>query len=229
MKFNTLNSNNCLGFSTDTLESKYQDNADSLSYSTSCNTMKQNFHKSCDTIDHNSGLNYYALHSIISYAVENNNNKILNKASITNTKTYELHDGKRNDISFDNINCYRYNIKNGLCKANQNSPIGNRLYISVKIDHTKNDCNKLGYIIVKHLPCLYSYSFNDDSVHDPLMQYFNDCFAIKNYLNFMCQKQIVSVVANVTGVSQSILVSNISHYFTTDFKQYNFNVQFVNY
>lgn len=213
MKFN--NDNGCFGYSADTLESRYKDNQESMPTAVaSSNSAKQNLHKSCDTIDQDSGLNYYALHSIISYAAEKNN-CFINK---TNNKSYDLH-----DIS---IYSNEWNDKfhyNNTFRQNDNC---RKIFatVTIPVNHHKRK-----YVLVNRLPHSKNYSVDDDSVYDPLRQYINDCVELKNFVQLLCQQQIVKVVQVATNVAEIILVSNISQYFDYDFKQYNFDLTYVNY
>ena len=219
MKLSSLKDEECFGYSSDVNDSKCQDNPDSISYGTSCNTLRQ-MYKSCDTIDQDSGLNYYSLHSILSYATDHSS--LMNGTS----KEYNLH--AANKRATNKMACR--------CKYNHSFRCNNRkhLYLSVRFNDSVKRKQKLKYILANQLPCISNYSSNDDSIDDSFIEYLQDYVKLKSYLVTLANNvinhdsQLCSTDRNAFDFIL-ILKSNIEQYFQCDFKRYNFDLQYQNY
>lgn len=198
MKLNSGKEDECTVYSSNcNYNGSRKDNLDS----TSCNSIavQQQIYKSCDTIDHESGLNYgeyYSLHSIFSFADQS--------SSIVNAKSneYSLHATKNSHLLSEQLASY---AKAG--KYNKNSMIKSRYF------NRKHLCKIITY-----------FAANDDSIPDMLFEYLKDFVMIKSYLSSVSAKTKVQLVN-----ANYILLSNIDKFFNSDFKSFNFNLAYKTY
>lgn len=210
MKLNSVREDDNLGYSSDANDPK-ELQTDSISYTASIKQM----HKSCDTLDQDSGLNYYSLHSILSFADQS--------SSILNGKSneYSLHATNKR-VSSQMTRSYKYNLT-GACKA----PTQKQIYVSIRF----NGCpkSKQKYIRVGSLPSCSSFSANDDTKSDPFLDYLRDLLFIKHYLGTLTAKVMAQRShwdCDLAPLASLILRVNIDEHFNREFKSCNFDMQF---
>lgn len=219
MKFNSLKREQHRGYSVADVDT--QNENDSASFSTSCNTMKNNYHKSCDTIDRNSGLNYYSLHSILSFVAES---IARNKAH----KTYKLHgknSKKMKQASQQKRSKKLYKYNNSFNVYYCYDPV----YFKMKF--MKNKEKNYKYILVKNLPRINDFYHTDDTIDDPLQEFLKDHFELRNHLHSLFRRQTKKLlyIKDESDLPACILLNNILECFKFDFKSYNFNLNLNNY
>lgn len=217
-----------------------------------------NYHKSCDTIDkQSSGLNYYSLHSILSYVAEN---RCLSSssssavaasaaaaASDANNKSYKLHDtitkqkSKKLTTTTTNDQYYKYN-QNYLASLRLQRQLylairfsfgksNHRNHTTIKKSNLQNKTTNKKFILVKNLPYLQNYYHHDDSIDDPLRKFLQDNFELQNhlYLLFRNQSKKLLFIKDDSDISINILLNNLLESFKLDFKQYNFQLNIDDY
>lgn len=198
MKLNSAKEDECTAYGSDyNYNDSRKDNLDS----TSCNNIavQQQIYKSCDTIDHESGLNYgeyYSLHSILSFADQN--------SSVVNAKSneYSLHATKNSHLFSEQLASF--------FKAGK---------------HNKNSMIKSRYFNRKHLcKIITDFAANDDSIPDMLFEYLKDFVMIQSYLSSISAKTKVQLEN-----ANYILLYNIDKFFINDFKSFNFNMAYKTY
>lgn len=228
MKFNSLKREQHRGYSAADVDT--QNENDSASFSTSCNTMRNNYHKSCDTIDRNSGLNYYSLHSILSFVADS---IARNKAH----KTYNLH-GKNTTSSGSNSNSKKlkkFTNKKRSKKLYKYNNSFNVYYcydpVYFKMKFMKNKEKNFKYILVKNLPRINDFYHIDDTIDDPLQEFLKDHFELRNHLHSLFRRQTKKLlyIKDESDLPACILLNNILECFKLDFKSYNFNLNLNDY
>lgn len=194
------------------------------------NNNNNNYHKSCDTIDQQSGLNYYySLHSILSFAAENRALSANN-----NNKSYKLHDKTKRNQNL--LSSYKYNANYlaGLRHQRQ-------LYLAIRFSMRKNHSSSsnsykkggknMKFILVKNLPFIRNYYHHDDSIDDPLRKFLNDHLNLRNhcYTLFHNQTKKLLFIKDDSDLPTCILLNNLLESFKFDFKNYNFNLNIDDY
>lgn len=243
----TIKEEDCFGYSSDMNDTpnsgslKGQDNnPDSISYTTSCNTMRQ-MYKSCDTIDQESGLNYYSLHSMMSFAT---NNSLINDddeynlhatagtntttTTTINQSTYANYTNQSNNLLTNHIR--RHCKYNSMKSRPRRYNLHNKLYLSMRI--APHSYRQTKYVRRGELPCLTNFSANDDSTsyNDCFHSYLQLYFQIKRYISYLASKAIsLAIKPYLSSESNLIVRLNIENYFHHDFKQFNFDLNFDQY
>lgn len=209
-----------------------------------------NYHKSCDTIDQQSGLkNYYSLHSLLSYVAENRNAISSSSSSNKNNnnnknKSYKLHaktatKAKRKSITNNqnrHAQHYKYNT-NYLASLHYQRQMYLAIRFSMKKSHHHHHQNKRKnvrnskFILVKNLPYVRNYYHLDDSIDDPLRKFLQDHLDLRNHLYTLFRNQTKKLlyIKDDSDLPTCILLNNLLESFKFDFKRYNFNLNIDDY
>lgn len=258
-KFNSLSRENHLRvYSSDMVASlmssaigSRNNNADSVSFSSTSydqTNNRLNYHKSCDTIDQNSGYNYYLLHSMISYAAEK-------KAFQRHSKSYSLHANDDSQTTIDSKSVssaflrdnfflkkiqsfspkssaflirFKYNQLN--CSSISKSIIDDQhFFFAVKFFKDKRKNFK--FLLAKNLPSIQNYCQIDDTVDDPLQEFIRNLHELRDYLYtcFRCQTKKLLYIKDESDLPTCILLRNLLECFQNDFRQYNYKFNLDDY
>lgn len=234
MKFNTLRSEDGIGYQSDTLDSRFDNTSmDSSSYirrNMPDAATKQSLNKSCNSLDQNSGLNLYSLHSIFSYAFEKQQSSSKNHNTPNPTSNHKVNAKKQRNNT--NNKKYHYNLNN--------FTFGGRKFHNLRLCQTLFDKHnvKRKTVLVKRLPYVKNYSFRDDSLNDVLVEYINVVMNIRQYIHDLTFRQLSLLGSNNAKVNknnESLALSSIIQqtqlrdFLAKDFKFFNFDLNYQNY
>ena len=195
--------------------------------SNGANTLPHNrsIFKSVDTIDRQSGLNHYSLHSIISLATNS-----------CQRKEYELvHRSAVNCNSNSNKTRFSYNLSPLNLFTNSNPSKCNKLntnknvYKSFKTN-SGTMMTKCKYASITCLPSVHSLSSWDDTFEfdeTPYSQYISIQRILRHQMGKAILGQLSRIVKTKNELHDLIVYDNLLHFYLDDFKHYNFDVRWI--
>lgn len=241
MKFNTLRSEDGIGYQSDTLDSRFDNTSmDSSSYirrNLPDAATKQSLNKSCNSLDQNSGLNLYSLHSIFSYAFEQQQQQqqtsLKDHNNLNPTANHKPHAKKHRNTTNTHANTkkFHYNLNN--------TTSGGRKCHNMRLCRTVSSRHNgtVKAVLVKRLPYVKNYSFRDDSLSDALVDYIAVAMNVRHYIHALTLRQLSSLLCSChakvdnesLALSSIIQQTQLRDFLAHDFKCFNFDLNYQSY